>query len=270
MNRLALFLGLVVWMGCSADDYIKDIKLETQETQLLQVLYGKISVGDTFLNITSYTSKKVTSSDPVDQQTNPTFTVKINGLSVQNTAILGFTTTLKSSIKENDQIEIVSKLQGYPDALCVITMPKKAKVARTAFTPSGVLDRDGDARSRLSVFYEETGVVALEVLLQNNAGNTLILESIEKFSADALKRSSVLFDMKGQNKTDITFGPINTMVGQRLTISSITLDYFLWSKKAESINDAGFLPFSTPFDQHTNIKGGLGIIYGVNDLVLRF
>jgi hypothetical protein len=266
-----IFIGCLIYGigACSSDDFVKEIKLDETDTELQQVLYAKISVGDTSIRIRSYVSATLSSNDSIAKETSPDFIVKINGVSIANTATSGFIGKT-APVKASDRIEILSKLKAYPDAYVGISMPAKPKLIKSTFIPSGTIDRDGQDRSQVSMIFDTTEITSLEIQLFNKNNSTIRLESLDKNSADALLSGSIIFDMTLSDKANILFGPLNTLSGTKLKIYNITRDYYQWSKKAENIKDTESLPFSTPFDQHTNIRGGLGLVYGVNELLVKF
>lgn len=181
-------------------------------------------------------------------------------------------------IQSGDVCKILVSHEGFPIATSAQVVPPKVELTNIKYVENGGLDTEGSEKSKVDVsFSDPSGKNFYETVIKSNNPmswyNYFYTRLNEPGAAEGINYYDVIFNdlaFEGKQKDlslliDRTFESQAREFEIAVVWRSVTEDYYKYVRTANVYYDNNDNPFTTPADVYTNVDGGLGIFYIVNE-----
>jgi len=181
-------------------------------------------------------------------------------------------------LKSGDVCKILVSHEGFPIATSTQVVPPKVELTNIKYVENGGLDTEGLEKSKVDVSFSDPSAKNFydTVIKSNNPlswYDYFYTRLNEPGAAEGLNYYDVIFNdlaFEGKQKDlslliDRTFESQAREFEIAVVWRSVTEDYYKYVRTANVYYDSNDNPFATPADVYTNVDGGLGIFYIINE-----
>lgn len=181
-------------------------------------------------------------------------------------------------LQPGDVCRMMVSHAGFPIAISTQTVPPRVEITNIKFVENGGLDTEGSEKSKVDVsFSDPSGKNFYETVVKANnpmSWYEYYYTSLnEPGASEGLNYYDVIFNdlaFEGKQK-DLSLLINRTFENQAREFEiaviwrSATEDYYKYVRTAKVYYDSNDNPFATPSDVYSNVDGGLGIFYIINE-----
>jgi len=287
MQTIKYFLIILIAFSFSSCENFFETTLELDpppfEKQL--VVFAELNTNEDALEVTVTENFGILDNDEIFTLTDPTIVFTINGNGFfdidrkkGNRAYI-FTINLQDiDLEPGDVCRIMVTHEGFPIATSTQTVPQKVEISSLKYSENGGLDTEGSEKSKVDIkFSDPVGKNFYETYVKSNSPQswsdyyyTTINEpgASESLNYYGVIFNDLAFEGKGKDLSlliDRTFESQAREFDISVIWRSATEDYYKYVRTAKVHYENSENPFATPADVYSNINGGLGIFYIVNE-----
>ncbi len=283
--KYVLLLSIVFSFSSCENFFETSLELDPPPFDKQLVVFAALNTSEDVLEVTVTENFGILDNEQIFTLTDPKIVFTVNGIYYSeierrkgNKGYI-FNVNLDGIIlMPGDVCKLVVSHEGFPIATSTQTVPQKVEISSLKYSENGGLGTEGDEKSKVDIkfldpigkdFYE-TYVKSDNQMSWYNYFNTTINEP---GASQSLKYYAVIFNdlaFEGKKK-DLSLLIPRTFETQArandiyVVWRSATEDYYKYVRTAKVHYDSSDNPFATPADIYSNINGGLGIFYIVNE-----
>ena len=286
MQTIKYFILLAIAFSFTSCENFFETTLELDpppfEKQL--VIISHLKTGTDGLQVYVTENFGILDNEQIPTLTDPKIEFTINGQAYNDylrtkddNGFLFFFDIRDVDLQPGDVCRMMVSHAGFPIATCTQTVPPRVEITDIKFVENGGLDTDGSERSKVDVtFKDPVGKNFYEAYIQlnNPSYNYPTYTSInEPGASESLDGYAVIFNdlsFEGTTKNlSLLIYRSSESDARNNDISlfwqSATEDYYKYVRTAKVYYDSNDNPFATPSDVYSNVDGGLGIFYIINE-----
>jgi len=286
MQTIKYFILLIIAYSFSSCENFFETTLELDpppfEKQL--VLIAHLKTGTDGLQVYVTENFGILDEEQIPTLTDPKIEFTINGQAYDDyvrtkdeNGFLFFFDFSNVDLQPGDVCRMMVSHAGFPIAISTQTVPARVEITDIKFVENGGLDTDGSERSKVDVtFSDPVGKNFYEAYIQLNNPNydyPTYTSINEPGATESLNEYGVIFNdlsFEGTTKNlSLLIYRSSEAEARYNDISlfwrSATEDYYKYVRTAKIYYDSNDNPFATPSDVYSNVDGGLGIFYIINE-----
>jgi hypothetical protein len=281
-----LLLSILAFSFSSCENFFETtLELDPPPFEKKLVLIANLKTGTEVFQVFVTENFGILDDEQIPTLTDPKIEFTINGQLYDNysrakadNGFIFYFPFSNVSLQPGDVCRMMVSHEGFPIATSAQIVPPKVELTNIKYVENGGLDTEGSEKSKVDVsFSDPSGKNFYETVIKSNNPmswyNYYYTSLNEPGASDGLNYYDVIFNdlaFEGKQKDlslliDRTFENQAREFEIAVVWRSVTEDYYKYVRTANVYYDNNDNPFTTPADVYSNVDGGLGIFYIINE-----